>query len=593
MFYETIANIFSTKDYKTPWEWAEDNVFIDKTSSYPGKFKSSTAPWTKELMEVFADNEVRELAIMCSAQSGKTQALMVLAAWAISEDPGPLMWVMAAQDEAEDFMKTRLFPTLNQCPTIRNIMPTERGGRRKGTIDFPSMPMMVRGAGSPSKLQSVPVRWLILDEVRNYPPGALEMVRKRVRAQWNSKIAMISTPANENDAVHQAFLDGDQRHPYWACMACSKKFTPKWENIVFEESEKTKVDGRWLFDALASTIRLKCPECGHEHVDEPFTRKKLANSIEWVPHNAAAPKHKVSFSWNSIIPPWVRWRDIVEEFLVAKRQSAFGNILPLKEWQNETMGEPWRERNKETLFADATQATEYEAEKTFGGRIFLTVDVQKNCVWFVAREWYPGGASRLIEYGSLPEIDSIVDIIKKYEIENGNVLIDSGYETQLVYQKTIQHASPDGSLWKPTKGHDNPNGYHWKGVRQPYMWSIVDAMMSRGEKKTLRLLVFSNPLIKEALLHLMSGHGAKWEFSKRVTDEYIAQINAEKREERIDAFGRISYVWRRVRKDNHLFDCEAMQVLAALASKIIGQDLPKTNLTNLPVAEIVASTPAE
>jgi hypothetical protein len=91
----------------------------------------------------------------------------------------------------------------------------------------------------------------------------------------------------------------------------------------------------------------------------------------------------------------------------------------------------------------------------------------------------------------------------------------------------------------------------------------------------------------------MSGHGAKWEFSKRVTDEYIAQINAEKREERIDAFGRISYVWRRVRKDNHLFDCEAMQVLAALASKIIGQDLPKTNLTNLPVAEIVASTPAE
>lgn len=575
MFYSVIGDIFSTKDFKTPWEWAEDNVIIDKTSSFPGKFKSTTAPWTKELMEIFADNDVRELSIMCSAQSGKTQALMVLAAWAIAEDPGPLMWVMAAQDEAEDFMKTRLFPTLNECPAIRNIMPTERGGRRKGTIDFPSMPLHVRGAGSPSKLQSVPVRWLILDEVRNYPAGALEMVKKRVRAQWNSKIAMISTPLSENDAVHQAFLDGDQRHAYCACMACSEKFTPKWEHLTFPENEITKIEGRWMFDSLAPLIRLRCPACGHEHADEPFVRKRLANSVEWRAHNAAAPKHKVSFTWNSIIPPWVRWRDIVEEFLVAKRQATFGNILPLRTWQNETMGEPWQERTKETLFADATQASDYEPNKTYGGRLFLTVDVQKNCVWFVVREWYPGGASRLIDYGSLPEIDSIVDLIKKYGIDNGNVLIDSGYETQLVYQKILQN----GATWKPTKGHDNPNGYHWKGVRQPYMWSIVDAMMSRGEKKTLRLLVFSNPLIKEALLHLMSGHGAKWEFSKNVTDEYIAQINAEKREERIDAFGRVSYIWRRVRKDNHLFDCETMQVLAALASKIIGQDAAKIDLT--------------
>jgi len=102
------------------------------------------------------------------------------------------------------------------------------------------------------------------------------------------------------------------------------------------------------------------------------------------------------------------------------------------------------------------------------------------------------------------------------------------------------------------------------------MWSRVDAMVGRGEKKTLMLIVFSNPLLKDALAHLMSGSGPKWEFARQAGDLYLAQITAERREERVDARGAVSYVWRRVRKDNHLFDCEVLQLLAALATKILG-----------------------
>ena len=567
MFFETVAEIFEPRDLRLPWQWAEDNVWVDKTSAFPGRYRASTAPWTKELMEVFADNEVREVSVMCSAQSGKTQALMVLLAWAIVEDPGPAMWVLAAQDEAEDFMQTRLLPTLMECPSIRRMMPRERSGKRKGTIDFASMPLMVRGAGSPSKLQSVPIRWLILDEVRNYPSGALEMVKKRVRAQWNSKIVQISTPHFENDAVHQSFLDGDQRRFEWPCQSCGMLFSPLWEHVEWEESERTKTpEGKWLFEPLAETIRLKCPTCGHGHTDDPVTRRTLVDAGRWQKGNLIAPKHKVSFTWSSLIPPWVRWRDIVEEFLVARRQMTFGNQIPMQTWKAETIGEPWVSDLKAEQFGDDLRGSDYKLKETSGGRVFLSIDVQSYGLWFVVREWHPGGTSRLIDFGSAVSLSSMDEIMAKYAIASGDVIMDSGFDTQTVYTEI---AKRDGK-WKASKGHDSVNGYMVNGVRKPFMWSKADAMLGQGQKRTINLLVFSNPMLKDALAHLMSGKGPAWEFSREAGEIYLAQVTAERREERVDAHGRVSHVWKQIRKDNHLFDCEVLQTLAALATKILG-----------------------
>jgi len=84
------------------------------------------------------------------------------------------------------------------------------------------------------------------------------------------------------------------------------------------------------------------------------------------------------------------------------------------------------------------------------------------------------------------------------------------------------------------------------------------------------MLVFSNPMLKDALAHLMSGKGPSWEFSREAGEIYLAQVTSERREERVDAHGRVSHVWKQIRKDNHLFDCEVLQVLAALATNFIG-----------------------
>jgi hypothetical protein len=76
-----------------------------------------------------------------------------------------------------------------------------------------------------------------------------------------------------------------------------------------------------------------------------------------------------------------------------------------------------------------------------------------------------------------------------------------------------------------------------------------------------------------------------------VSKTYIHQINAEQKEsKRSPVTGRIKYFWKRVRKDNHLFDCEAMQVAMALVGGVLEDD---TGAPEVPVQTTLDLTPAE
>jgi phage terminase large subunit GpA-like protein len=557
-------------DRRPPWQWAEDNVLIDKTSPFPGKFRADTAPWTKDLMEVFADNRVSEISVMCSAQSSKTQTIMILLAWAIAEDAGPAMWVMAANDEAKTFCRTRLMPTLEQCPAIIPLLPNDRGGIRSTEIDFATMPLVVNGANSKSKLQSKPIRWLFLDEVRNYPAGALEMVLKRTRAFWNARRVIISTPDMQHDEVHQAFLSGDQRHYYVQCPKCSDRFYLQWEQIKWDENDQTRPNGTWNFDKLAGTIRLECPKCEHRIHDKPQDRRKLAESGVWIAHNPDAPSNKVSYTWSAMLPPWVKWRDLVEEFLQAHKSLTWHDHEKLKSFVNESLGQPWEDTMKDIRdwsWLEGCKA-DYSLRSTWNEefRRFLSVDVQKDHLVYVCRAWAKGGASRLIDYGRVWNWDELRQLIKDLGVDDDDVAIDTGYNASVVYQEIVK----SDYRWKAFKG-DGVHSYSHDGIRRCWTSSKADPAIGtakQGKLKPVKLFLWANHITKDTLLQHMRGEAAAWQLPQDVSTQYMEEITAEVREERVDAKGRISYEWVQVRRNNHALDCECMNLVAALITKI-------------------------
>ena len=557
-------------DRRPPWAWAEENIVIDKTSPFAGKFRADTAPWTKQLMEVFADNTVSEISVMCSAQSSKTQTIMILLAWAIAEDAAPAMWVMAAQDEARTFFRTRLLPTLEECAVVKPLMPTDRGGIRGTEIDFASMPLVVNGANSKSKLQSKPIRWLFLDEVRNYPAGALEMVLKRTRAFWNARRVIISTPDQQHDEVHQAFLSGDQRHYYVKCPKCSSRQHLEWEQMKWDDNEQTRPNGAWNFDKLAPTIRWECPKCEHRIHDKPQDRRKLALSGEWIAHNPNAPASRVSFTWNAMLPPWVKWRDLVEEFLQAHKSLTWHDHEKLKSFINESLGQPWDDGMKdirdwswlEERKSDFTLRSTWQNE----ARRFLSVDVQKDHLVYLCRAWAKGGASRMIDYGRVWNWDELRELIVDLGVDDDDVVIDTGYNASVVYQEIVK----SGYKWKAFKG-DGVQSYSHEGVRKCWTSSRADPAIGtskQGKLKPVKLFLWANHLTKDILLQHMRGLAAPWELPSDVYQQYLDEVTAEVREERVDAKGRVSYEWVQIRKDNHALDCECMNLVAALITKI-------------------------
>jgi phage terminase large subunit GpA-like protein len=575
-------------DTRPPWKWAEDHIVIDKTSPFAGKFRSETAPWTKKLMEVFADNRVNDISVMCSAQSSKTQTIMILLAWAIAEDPAPAMWVMAAQDEAKTFCQTRLMPTFADCKPVADLMPTGRGGVRSLEIDFASMPLVVNGANSPSKLQSKPIRWLFLDEVRNYPDGALEMALKRTRAFWNARRVIISTPDMENDAVHMAFLSGDQQHLYVSCPECKHKFILAWECIKWDDTEFTRPNGVWAMDHVAETIRCECPKCEHRIYDTPQDRRKLAKSGEWISHNPTAPKNRVSFTWNALIPTWVRWRDLVEEFIDAHKALTWKDHTKLKSFVNESLGQPWSDKLKDIRdwrWVEERKAN-YQLREHWSGehRRFLTVDVQKDHLWYLCRAWAKGGASRLIDFGRVWNFDELRQVQRDLRVADDDVAIDSGYNASMVYAEVVK----SNYQWKAFKG-DRAAYYSHGGLRRCWTFSQADPAIGTSEQgrvRPVRLFIWSNHLTKDTLAMHMRGLSAPWDIPEGASQEYLDQITAESREQIVSAKGVVSYEWVRLRKDNHAFDLECMNLICAMVTKIT--EMPKD--TDLLTSSIESDT---
>lgn len=553
-----------------PYLWAEQHLTIDRTSPFPGRFRADTAPWMNEFLDEWMDNGIRVMVMVCSAQSGKTQGIMVGACWSIAEDPGPMMWVLAAHDEAKTFARVRLMPTFQACDPVNRMIPADRSGATQTEIDFPRAPFIINGANSPSKLQSKPVRWLILDEVRNYPPGALQMVRKRTTAFWNSRIIIISTADTTGDEVDEAFRSGDRREYQWPCPHCGHRQPYRWKQMRWDDTDKTRPGGNWDFEAVLNTVRYECEECQKPIHDNQRQRRELANAGRWVKTNPHAPGHVVSFHFNAMLPWWIRWTTLVEEFLRAKVAFDSGSTELLKSFINERLGEPWEEHAQ--YAANIAPSNYGRGDQWAEEHIrFLTVDVQKDHFWFVVRAWSQAGESRLVNEGRLSVWDDIREEQLRHGVGDRETIIDSGFEATTVYDHCCRWG------WTAMKGEDRGEYPHHieEGIRllRPFSGILAgDPGIGTSEAgmRVCPLILWSNPTVKDVLHRLRGGKGKRWEVPSDASDDYHAHMRGEAKVETRDTAGRQVWVWRVIgKRPNHMWDCECMQVVAAMMSELL------------------------
>ena len=385
--------------------------------------------------------------------------------------------------------------------------------------------------------------------------------------------------------MDQQYKHGDQRIWHFPCPHCGQYQPLEWKQMRWDTNEETKPSGKWNYQRVLETVRYECVNCSKPLHDKPHVREHICNAGKFVKTNPNAPAGHVSFHWNAMIAPWVDWADLVRDWLQAQDAARGGDIQPLKAFVNETLGEPWEDRLGEIDDASADiemRCAEYDFGEPWAeeSRRFMAVDKQAKGgehYWWVIRAFGQWGRSRLVAYGRCQTYQELDEVRERFNVQPLDVVIDSGYKATEVYRICAAKG------WKAFKG-DTVESYidHDPRLRKAIrrIWNKTQADPGIGTNQRLRpipLFRWANDPTKDILADMICGMTGEWTLPRKVGRDYLRQMTAEKRMEKINAAtGRRSFFWKRIKDDNHYMDCECMLIIAAVITKLIGEPEPKT-----------------
>lgn len=397
------------------------------------------------MMDAVSDPSIETVVIMSSAQVGKTEIINNVIGFHIHQDPAPILLVQPTIEMAETWSKDRFAPMLRDTPVLRGLVKDPRSRDSGNTLrqkQFPRGQIAMAGANSPASLASRPVRLVLLDEVDRFPPSAgtegdpVKLAIKRTTNFWNRKVILTSTPTTKGASrIEQAWEESDQRQYEVPCPICAGHQTLKWGQLKWEKDDRGTPAG----------VRYECEHC-RAQLTEPDKHRMIRNG-RWV---IARPwiKHTAGFHINELYSPWSSWKNIVENFLEAKKRPE-----TLRVWVNTSLGETWEE---EGVTVDDVALGGRREDYGVGdplpeGILLLTagVDVHddriEGTVWGIGL----GEESWVVHHGvfrgnpetSLQVWRDLDDwLLKTWPHENGNTLriasacVDSGgHATQQVY----------------------------------------------------------------------------------------------------------------------------------------------------------------
>lgn len=221
-------------------EWADKNRIISQGAAEPGRWRTSRAPFMKEIMDSFTQPGIHKVIAMCSAQVGKTEALLNVIGRFAHVDPCAIMLVAPTIEMAQDMSKTRISPMIRDTKALTRIFyePKQDNKREAKTRDgnntilskiFPGGRLVMCGANSPAGLASRPVRILLADEVDRFPESAggegdpVDLAAKRMTTFWNRVMGLFSTPTNEGESrIADEYRAGTQEEWQYECPNCKE-----------------------------------------------------------------------------------------------------------------------------------------------------------------------------------------------------------------------------------------------------------------------------------------------------------------------------------------------------------------------------------
>lgn len=436
-------------------QWAEAERIIPRGNAEPGRWSNARAPYLVEVMQAVNDDSLHTVVIAGCSQSGKTALAENVVGWAACVDPCTVVWACPTDGGAET-ASSRLDALINETPTLKPRFGDRTARSRTnntGLKEFEGGKLVIVSAGSPSSLASHPARLVIADEVDRFPVNLrkegdpIALLRARQTTFARRKLLAMSSPTQEGiSRIEALFKDGDQREWFWAC-DCGEEHVPDWENV------------KWT-PAKPHEARYEMPCCG-QVLDDAQRWAAMARG-SWR-STAAGTSGVRSYRFRGLSSPWLRLGDLAREF-----EAAGNSPVKLAPFYNTRLGLPYEADRGEGAEAEVVRgmAEDYtDIVPRDAALLTAGVDIQAGWLALTVVAWGLGDEAWVMQWHELhgdvrdpATWENLADLLDRKwkhaggaEMQIEAVAVDSGYETQAVYEFTTKHRMR-GKRWFPTKG---------------------------------------------------------------------------------------------------------------------------------------------
>lgn len=538
--------------------------------------------------------------VIMGTQMGKTAGLLNIVGQKLDDDPAPMLYIGPTKSNVDRVIEPELTKMLKSAPSL--WMKTDKSRRaQKLAKNVAGVSVRLAWAGSPTELASQPAHTVFVDERDRMKPvpgegDVMELADARTSNYRGGRIIGTSTPTEGNvdvevnaktgiehwkvaetkDVVSPIWRlwQGGTRHE-WAvpCPHCTEYFVPRLRNLWWPEKASPRVARR--------EARLVCPRCGAQIEEISKTAMNAAghflapgqNVVDGAVTGEPPESDTASFWVTGLMSPWRSFGERASAYVRALRE---GDQETLRVVINTGFGELYAFRGEAPPAAAVRAcAGAYKFGQVPAAVRALTcgVDVQKMRLVYAVRGWSYSMESWLIESGEIHgETDQLqvwMDLGQLLERRWGEskdkpglalirMGIDSGYRPgdkwrrpeNLIYQFCDRHRRS-----VPTKGHDRQN--------KPLQPALIDVTL-RGQvyKRGLQLWHIDSDYFKSWVhdrLKWPEDQPGRFWVPSDVSEDYCLQLTSETRVPKPSGIA----TWIKIRSENHLLDCEAINVAMA------------------------------
>jgi len=422
-FAEAFTSTIKRRSITTTSKWSEAyRVIQDPRTKIDQPWSFKYHPWLREMHDSVSPFNVG----MKSAQMGYSETVLNKTFFNIDIGRKSCLYVLpAAHPDASDFSSSRFDAALEASPHLHRMFSNTKniGHKRSGSAN-----LYIRGSRSRGGLKSIPVSFIVLDEVEEMTQENVPLALARTDGNFEKEVWAISTPRLPKKGIHKLYLNSTQEHFFFPCPSCNK-------HIELNFKQNMKVIGEHPYDPRVNESYLFCHECN--------ARLDHETKYIWLKDGKFVAQHESSsrgFYINQLYSSTVKPGEIVKLYL-----QSLTNPADEQEFYNSKMGMPHAVEGAQVSDEDIQNCVGGYKSSQSGASGFITMGIDVGTfIHYEIAQWIlpPGGTptidlsaqaiKRVIKEGKVTRFEELDGLMQKFQVVG--CVIDSQPDRRKAYE---------------------------------------------------------------------------------------------------------------------------------------------------------------